>query len=48
MIKDATSFYNTLLEQFPFTPTSTQDQLLKQLSHFVFNTNKQQLFLLKG
>ncbi len=48
MIKDAGSFYNILLEQFPFTPTNTQDRLLKQLSSFVFNQNKQQLFLLKG
>ena len=48
MIKDAAAFYFTLLEQFPFTPTNKQDQLLKQLSYFVFNKNKQQLFLLKG
>jgi ATP-dependent exoDNAse (exonuclease V) alpha subunit len=48
MIKDAASFYKTLLEHFPFTPTNTQDKLLKQLSHFIFKEKKHQLFLLKG
>ncbi len=48
MIKTATKFYKELQDTFPFKPTNTQDELLIQLSEFVFNDDKEALFLLKG
>jgi exodeoxyribonuclease-5 len=48
MIKDPKQFYNTLLEKFPFTPTTTQDSLLETLSEFIFDKDTKKLFLLKG
>ena len=48
MIKEHTKLYIELLERFPFTPTSKQDELLKRLSHFVLSKNKEALFVLKG
>lgn len=48
MIKEASKLYIEFLDRFPFTPTVKQDELLKQLSHFVFSKNKEALFLLKG
>ncbi len=43
-----TSFFYLLLDKFPFTATNSQERLLKMLSEFIFNTKKEQLFLLKG
>lgn len=48
MIKDQNTFYNLLLEKFPFDPTSTQNELLKRLVYFIFNKDSNKLFLLKG
>ncbi len=48
MIKTAKDFYNELIESFPFTPTDTQNLLLIQLSDFIFEKNKNGLFLLRG
>ena len=48
MLKSASQFYNDLLKSFPFTPTDTQNELLLQLSEFVFNKDKKGIFLLKG
>ena len=48
MIKDSKSFYKLLTTKFPFVPTATQDELLQQLSDFVFDDNSKRLFLLKG
>ncbi|MBV1888007.1 MAG: AAA family ATPase [Urechidicola sp.] len=48
MTKTAPEFYQQLLEAFPFKPTSTQNVLLLQLSNFIYDTNKDGLFLLKG
>ncbi|MEE9350056.1 MAG: AAA family ATPase, partial [Flavobacteriaceae bacterium] len=48
MIQNKTEFYHLLLDKFPFTATLSQERLLKELSHFVFDTNKDALFLLKG
>ena len=48
MLKSPSQFYNDLLKSFPFTPTDTQNELLLQLSEFVFNKDKNGIFLLKG
>ncbi len=48
MIKNELELYSELVQHFPFTPTNRQDELLKQLAHFVLSDNKQSLFLLKG
>ena len=48
MIKDKTKFYYLLLDKFPFTATLSQERLLKSLSNFSFDCNKNKLFLLKG
>ncbi len=48
MLKDSISFYHLLLDKFPFTATLSQEYLLKNLSNFTFDTNKNALFLLKG
>ncbi|WP_299886454.1 AAA family ATPase [uncultured Lacinutrix sp.] len=41
-------FYTLIKQQFPFKPTSKQDILLLQLSEFIFETDKNGVFLLKG
>jgi len=41
-------FYYILLDKFPFSPTNIQENLLKKLSHFLLDDDRQQLFLLKG
>jgi exodeoxyribonuclease-5 len=48
MITNASAFYSLLKSKFPFTPTSKQDMVLMQLSQFVFDTNKDSIYLLKG
>jgi len=48
MIKTAPEFYKCLLKKFPFEPTNSQDILLSKLSDFIFDTNKNGLFLIKG
>lgn len=48
MIKDAPAFYRTLKEDFPHTPTTKQDILLQQLSHYLFDKDFNRVFLLKG
>lgn len=48
MIKDARSFYKQLSKDFEFSPTLKQDRLLEQLSHFLFDTDKNKVFVLKG
>ena len=48
MIKDAPAFYRTLKEDFPHVPTTKQDILLQQLSHYLFDTDFNRVFLLKG
>ena len=45
---DEHSFYKLLLQDFPFQPTQKQNLLLMQLSHFLFDTQKDSLFVLKG
>ena len=48
MIKKPTDFDKLLLQSFPHNPTQKQAQLLKLLSNFIFNEDKDALFLLKG
>ncbi len=48
MIKTATAFYKHLREIFPYKPTILQEALLQQFSNFLFESNTQSLFLLKG
>jgi len=48
MTKTAPEFYNNLIEKFPFEPTNSQDVLLSNLAEFIFDTNKEGLFLIKG
>jgi len=48
MTKTAPEFYKDIIEKFPFEPTNSQDVLLGKLADFIFNTNKEALFLIKG
>ena len=48
MIKIAADFYKELLKKFPHNATQKQCQLLNLLSNFIFNEEKDALFLLKG
>ena len=41
-------FYKLLLQDFPFQPTEKQNLLLMQLSSFLFDAKKDNLFVLKG
>lgn len=48
MIKTPDDFCKELQKKFPHTPTQKQSQLLNFLSDFIFNDDKDALFLLKG
>jgi ATP-dependent exoDNAse (exonuclease V) alpha subunit len=48
MIEIPADFNKKLLENFPHDPTIKQRKLLTLLSDFIFNKNKEALFLLKG
>lgn len=48
MIQSASEFYQLLAKKFPFTPTDSQDELLFQLSEFVFDKDENAIFILKG
>ena len=48
MISNASAFYSLLKSKFPFAPTSKQDMVLMQLSQFIFDANKDSIYLLKG
>lgn len=48
MIKASGPFKKQLLEKFDYMPTSLQNLLFEKISEFVFSTNKEELFLLKG
>ena len=41
-------FYLLLKKEFPFSPTTKQDIVLQQISEFIFDNSKDQLYLLKG
>jgi len=48
MLKTPQDFYKILVEKFPFEPTTSQDLLLTKLADFIFDKNKNGLFLIKG
>ena len=48
MTKTPLEFYKNIVEKFPFTPTNSQDFLLKELAEFILNKNNNSLFLMKG
>ena len=48
MIKNHAKFNKELHQKFPHTPTNKQGELLNLLSNFIFNEDKNTLFLLKG
>ena len=48
MLKNASDFHKELLKKFPYHPTSKQSELFLMLVDFVFSTDNQSLFLLKG
>jgi ATP-dependent exoDNAse (exonuclease V) alpha subunit len=43
-----TAFYKTLIKEFPHTPTARQDVVLQKLAEFIYATESDLLFLLKG
>ncbi|TXE06490.1 AAA family ATPase [Gelidibacter salicanalis] len=45
---NASDFYKHLKQKFPFEPTLKQNIVLDQLTNFVFDTNNNQIYLLKG
>lgn len=48
MIESAPNFYKEILQKFPYQPTQKQNELLDKLTTFIFDTNDNALFLLKG
>ena len=48
MIKSNSQFYKELVKSFPFEATAIQKKLLQEFSDFVFDSDKNGLFLLKG
>ena len=44
----ASEFYSLIKQQFPFNPTIKQNIVLQQLSEFIFKSDKNALYLLKG
>ncbi len=48
MLKNPADFHKELLEKFPYQPTSKQSELFQLLVDFVFSTENQSMFLLKG
>ncbi|MCG8808775.1 AAA family ATPase [Tenacibaculum finnmarkense] len=48
MITLASKFYEEVIKGFPYKPTIKQDLLLNKLADFIFDTNNNALFLLKG
>lgn len=48
MIENPVNFKNAIQQKFPFSATEKQIQLFSLLSQYIFNEDKQSLFLLKG
>ncbi len=48
MIKASKPFKSKLLQKFSYQPTSLQNQLFESLSEFIFNKEKENVFILKG
>lgn len=48
LFMSASLFYSVLRKYFPFTPTVKQDVFFSKISEFITNSNKNELFVLKG
>lgn len=48
MLKNSSEFYKEILKNFPHDPTEKQRELLNEFTEFIFDANKDALFLLKG
>jgi exodeoxyribonuclease-5 len=48
MIKFPADFYKEIVQKFPFTVTTKQRELFQLLAHFIFDEDKNSLFILKG
>ncbi len=48
MIASAHKFYTEILKKFPYEPTYKQNELLNELTNFIFENNNRALFVLKG
>ncbi|CAM1371002.1 ATP-dependent DNA helicase [Tenacibaculum xiamenense] len=48
MIASAHKFYTEILKKFPYEPTYRQNELLNELTNFIFEDNNRALFVLKG
>ncbi len=48
MIKSANDFHKEIIQKFSYTPTQKQLELIDQLATYIFNTDANKLFLLKG
>jgi len=48
MITNPNDFYRVLVQNFPFSPTQKQQKLLLELASFIFDDDKESIFLLKG
>jgi exodeoxyribonuclease-5 len=48
MTKTASEFYNKIIGKCPFEPTLSQDSLIEKLTTFIFENDKEALFLIKG
>lgn len=48
MIKSASDFHKEIIQKFSYTPTIKQEQLIDQLTQYIFSTENDRLFLLKG
>jgi len=48
MLKTRSEFYKEILKNFPHKPTDKQSELLNDFTGFIFDDNKDALFLLKG
>jgi len=48
MLNKPNDFYKELLEKFPYHPTNKQQELFHMLVDFLFSTDNQSVFLLKG
>jgi ABC-type proline/glycine betaine transport system ATPase subunit len=44
----ASLFYSVLQKKFPFKPTVKQDIFFQQIAEFIINSNKDEIFVLKG
>ncbi|CAL2090655.1 ATP-dependent DNA helicase [Tenacibaculum sp. 190524A02b] len=48
MIASAHKFYTEIIQKFPYKPTYKQNELLNELTNFIFEDNERALFVLKG